>query len=252
MEGRQGRLEVALDELQVDAALCERHADLQPGPYVRIAVRDSGCGIAPEHLGRIFDPFFTTKAVGQGTGLGLAVVLGIVHHHGGAILVESEPGKGSEFQVLLPAQASAPAPAEPVKENLPAAASPTVAKGGHILIVDDETGIIKALKRLLLRAGYEVSAHTDPCAALADFLAHPADIDLVFTDLTMPGMNGLELAAKVGEIRPELPLVIATGFAGGLITPDELAEHPNIRRTVEKPLSPDNILRLVAELSLKP
>jgi CheY-like chemotaxis protein len=213
--------------------------------YVRIRVRDTGCGISPEHLTRIFDPFFTTKAVGKGTGLGLAVVLGIVRSHSGAILVESEPGKGSEFQVLLPAQAEA------VKESPPPAQPMPVTHGEQVLIVDDEPGITTVLTRVLVRAGYRVTAHADPRAALADFVKRPTEVALIITDLTMPGMNGLELAGKIGEVRPELPMIIATGFAGSLITAKLLAEHPNIRHTVEKPFSPESMLRLIAEV-LKP
>jgi len=242
MEGRQGQLEVGLDEVLVDEVLCERHADLRPGLYVRITVRDTGSGIRPENLKRIFEPFFTTKEVGKGTGLGLAVVHGIVGNHDGCILVESEPGHGTVFQILLPSQIEA------VAESLMVARPPPNCHGEHILIVDDEQAIIKVLKRLLVRAGYKVTGHTDAQAALDDFLTRPADIQLVFTDLTMPGLNGLELADKMNAIRPDLPVIIATGFGGDLITPAQLAEHPNIRKVVEKPLNPHDIIRLIAEM----
>jgi len=232
----------------VTPPLCERCPDLHPGLHVRISVADTGCGIPAENLERIFDPFFTTKVVGKGTGLGLAVVLGIVRNHGGAIRVDSQPGKGSKFQIFLPAQMEQLGEAQSVS-LLP----PTAAQGEHILIVDDEAGIVKVLKRLLVRAGYQASAYTDPRAALADFSLHPEQFDLLFTDLTMPGMNGLELAGKIQGIRPELPVIIATGFAGSLITAEQLAELPNIRRTVEKPVSPDNIISLISEvLTQKP
>jgi signal transduction histidine kinase len=242
MEGRQGQLEVGLDELLVDETLCERNADLRPGLYVRLSVRDTGCGILPENLSRIFEPFFTTRDVGKGTGLGLAVVHGIVQNHDGAIFVLSESGKGTEFQVLLPAQMEA------VDVLNPAIQPPPPSKGEHILLVDDEEALIKVLKRLLVRAGYKVTAHADPRAALEDFITRPADIHLVLTDLTMPGLNGLELAGKIHKIRPELPVVIATGFCGDLITREDLAQHPNIRKVVEKPLNPEEITSLVAEL----
>ena len=242
MEGRQGQLEVGLNELLVDETLCERNVDLRPGLYVRLYVRDTGCGIAPENLQRIFDPFFTTREVGKGTGLGLAVVHGIVQNHDGAILVQTELGKGTEFQVLLPARMEA------MDDANPAAQPPPASSGEHILIVDDEESIVKVLKRLLVRAGYKVTAHADPQAALQDFISRPADIHLLLTDLTMPGMNGLELASQVYKIRPDLPVIIATGFSGDLITPAELSERPNIRRVVEKPLTPETINRLIAEL----
>jgi signal transduction histidine kinase/CheY-like chemotaxis protein len=242
MEGRQGQLEVRLDELLVDEMLCERNVDLHPGLYVRLSVRDTGCGISPENLKRIFEPFFTTREAGKGTGLGLAVVHGIVQNHDGAILIETELGKGSEFQVLLPARMEA------LEDANPALQRPLPSNGEHILIVDDEEGLIKVLKRLLVRAGYKVTAHADPLAALRDFITRPADINLLFTDLTMPGMNGLELAGKIQKIRPDLPVVIATGFSGDLITPAQLAERPNIRKVVEKPLSPETVTRLIGEL----
>ena len=245
MEGQPGQLEISLDELDVDEALCERNPDLHPGSYVRIVVRDTGCGITPENLGRIFDPFFTTKPVGKGTGLGLAVVQGIVRGHAGAVLVDSTVGAGTEFQILLPARSRAE---EQETRTLPAVPPVPTAIGKHVLIVDDEAGVVGVLKRVLTRGGYEVTAHASPEAALATFMAGPANVDLVITDLTMPGLNGLEFAGKIAAVRPELPVIVTTGFAGSLITPKELAEHPNIRHTMEKPFSPEELLRLVAEL----
>jgi CheY-like chemotaxis protein len=245
MEGRQGRLEIVLDEVQVDQSLCERNADLQPGLYVRLVIRDTGCGIPPENLKRIFEPFFTTRGVGKGTGLGLAVVHGIVKSHNGAILVQSEPGQGAEFQVLLPAQ---PLKADVNKITAIRLPPPPLSLGEHLMIVDDEPAIIKVLDRLLTRAGYRVSAHVNSQAALKELMAHPEAINLVLTDLTMPGMNGLEFAGKIHQIRPDLPLVIATGFGSNLITEAQLAGCPNIRRVVEKPLNPEEITRLIAEL----
>jgi len=242
LEGRQGLLEVNLDELVVDEVFCKHNPDLQPGLYVRLTVRDNGCGIAPEDLQRVFEPFFTTKDVGKGTGLGLAVVHGIVQSHAGAILVRSQPGKGTEFQILLPAQMEA------VYQDTPVVQAPPPACSGHIMIVDDEQAIIKVLKRLLDRAGFQVTAHLNPHEALKDFSAHPAAVSLILTDLTMPGMNGLELADKIFEIRPGLPIILATGFGGDLVAGTQLAEHPNIRKIVEKPFSPESIIQLVSDL----
>jgi CheY-like chemotaxis protein len=116
------------------------------------------------------------------------------------------------------------------------------------MIVDDEQAIIKVLKRLLDRAGFQVTAHLNPHEALKDFSAHPADFNLILTDLTMPGMNGLELTGKVFDIRPELPMILATGFGGDLFAGTELAQHPNIRKVVEKPFSPESIIQLVSDL----
>jgi signal transduction histidine kinase/CheY-like chemotaxis protein len=239
MRGHPGRLEVELAGVEVDAAFAGRNASLSPGRYVRLCVRDNGCGMPPKVLNRIFDPFFTTKEPGQGTGLGLTVVHGIVKNHGGAILVQSEPGMGTEFQIFLPArtdQVSAPAKGAQL-------ASP--GHGEHILLVDDEASIIAALGELLSRVGYKVTSRTDPRTALKELTMHPADFDLLFTDLTMPGMNGVELAKKIFEIRPDLPVVITTGFGGESV--DETTKQANIRKVVEKPLHLAHITRIVSE-----
>jgi CheY-like chemotaxis protein len=180
--------------------------------------------------------------VGQGTGLGLAVVHGIVQNHDGAILVQSEVGKGTEFQVYIPAQA------DTVHEDNPALLPPPPAQGEHVLVVDDEVAIVRVLKHLLSRAGYKVTAYTSPIEALKEFLSQPEDVFLVLTDLTMPEMNGVELAAKIYEIRPNLPVIITTGYGGDILNDTKQPTSPNIRQVVEKPVNPDDILRFVAEL----
>jgi two-component system, cell cycle sensor histidine kinase and response regulator CckA len=242
MEGRQGRLEVGLDEVLADESLCARSADLCSGRYARITIRDTGCGMSPEILNRIFEPFFTTKEVGQGTGLGLAVVHGIVKNYNGAILVQSRPGEGSVFEVFLPAQIKT---AEPAAES----SRPVFrANGEHIMLLDDEVGIAKALNLLLTRTGYQVTAFTDSQVALREFLRRPMETDLILTDLTMPGMTGLELARRVYGIRPELPVVVTTGFGGDLVSPGQLEDQPNIRKVVQKPVNADAILRILEEI----
>jgi signal transduction histidine kinase/ActR/RegA family two-component response regulator len=242
LAGKPGRIEIQLGEAAVDEALCENHPGLHPGRYTRLAVRDTGCGMTPETLKRIFEPFFTTKQPGQGTGLGLAVVHGIVQSCDGAILVDSEVGRGTEFQIFLPAQ-SVVASAEP--EAVPAL-RPT--GSGHILLVDDETSITKVLERVLVRHGYRVSAFSDPRAALAEFQKAPADFDLMISDLTMPGMDGLELAKQVFLLRPEFPVVLATGYDGLLKDSRLVAKATNIRKTLQKPFNPSAILQTIAEI----
>ena len=242
MEGSQGRLEIGLDDVRVDEALCSRSADLHPGHYVRLTVRDNGCGMSPDIQNRIFEPFFTTKETGRGTGLGLSVVHGIVQSHDGAILVQSRPGKGATFEVFLPAQTGA-------VDNI-AEPPRTVfhGKGEHILIVDDEPGITQSLKRVLSRIGYRVIIYNDPRMAFNHFAARPADTEIILTDLTMPGMTGLDFARKVFAIRPELPVVLATGYGGDLVSPAQLSNHPNIRKVLEKPLDPRNVIQTVTEI----
>jgi signal transduction histidine kinase/CheY-like chemotaxis protein len=242
MVGQQGSLEVGLNELILDEAFCKQNTDLRPGHYVCLSVKDNGCGMTPEVQRRIFEPFFTTKDTGKGTGLGLAVVHGIVKNHHGAVLVESRPGQGSKFLVFFPAQ----------QEKASSTTTPNnhlhLARGEEILIVDDETALVEILEIMLTRAGYKVSAHNNPLAALRDFMTRPTDIDLVISDLTMPGMNGMDLAKKIYKIRPELPIAITTGYSGDLIAKSEISAQPNVRKVVEKPLNPDQILQIITEL----
>ena len=181
-------------------------AGLSPGGYGHLWVRDAGHGIDAETLPRIFEPFFTTKPVGQGTGLGLAVVHGIVSAHHGAILVDSQAGYGSCFHVYLPrAEAAPPAPAE--TPPLPPASA-----GGHVLHIDDDEVVALMSERLLERAGFRVTSLRSPLEALVVLQAHPRDFALVVTDHNMPELSGIELARRVAAIRADLPVVLATGY----------------------------------------
>ena len=169
-----------------------------PGRTVRLAVSDNGPGMDAATLERIFEPFFTTKAAGEGTGLGLSVVHGIVQAHEGAIVVDSQPGKGATFTLYLPAaEAAAGAPAP--EESASAAAAPRRRSdsGQHILYLDDDESLVLLVKRLLERRGYRVSGYTDQREALAALRADPAAFDLVVTDYNMPGMSGLDVAREV-------------------------------------------------------
>ena len=230
MRGRSGRLEITLEPKTVDEAFVNQYPGLRPGRYARLCVRDNGCGMPAELLDRIFEPFFTTKEPGQGTGLGLSVVHGIIKSHDGIILVQSQPGQGTEFQIFLPVQEKIQTVPAPESKPAPPGA------GQQILLVDDEPSICNVLNQMLSRAGYLVTAHTDPQQALKEFLARPAAFDLLFTDLTMPGLTGVELAQKVFEIRPDLPVVITTGFGGDVVA--EATAHTHIVRVLEKPVSP--------------
>jgi CheY-like chemotaxis protein len=189
---------------------------------------------------RIFEPFFTTKQVGEGTGLGLAVVYSIVQAHEATIEVESTPGQGSAFHIYFPAAetqvAADTAAATP--------AAPIDGKGKHILYVDDEEGIILLMQRLLERQGYRVSAYTDPREALAAVRADAAQFDLVVTDYNMPHMSGLELAQALREIRADLPVVLTSGY----LTEELRAAAPaaGIRELIYKPNSVDELCAAVA------
>ena len=186
--------------------LAADYADLRPGRYVRLTVRDTGPGIPPDHLPHIFDPFFTTKAEYEGTGMGLAVVQGIVANHDGAIYVQSTPGQGTTFELYLPQQEGLVVQEE-VAEVLPPAGQ------GHILFVDDEAGLASATQILLTDLGYEVSVHTDAQEALTAFCAAAEAFDLVIADQTMPQLTGHELAQALRLTRPDIPIILCTGYS---------------------------------------
>jgi CheY-like chemotaxis protein len=227
LRGRSGLITVGLEEVEPDQDFIRQHPDLRSGRYVRLTVADDGCGMDEATLGRIFEPFFTTKAVGEGTGLGLAVVHGIVRSYDGCIVVQSQPGVGTSFQLYFPVfAAEAPAAAPP---------PPTAPRGGgeHILFVDDEEPLARLGTRMLERLGYRVTPHTDPAEALAVFRARPTDFDLVVVDYNMPGLNGTEFGAQVLEVRPVQRIILATGYSANL-TP-EAARDLGFRELMPKP-----------------
>jgi PAS domain S-box-containing protein len=228
MAEKPGRLIVRCAAVELDA-VSAADAGLRPGPFVRLTIEDTGCGMPPEVLERIFDPFFTTKGPGEGTGLGLSVVHGIVKAHEGAILVDSRVGEGTAFRMYFPA----------LTDREPSGARPrarTIAgRGEHVLTVDDEPALVDLLRDQLRELGYRVTAHISPVEALADFLSRPLDFDVVLTDLTMPGMNGAELAERILKVRPDLPIVMATGY--GHVMSEERAREIGLRPLLFKPFT---------------
>ncbi|MGE0442060.1 MAG: PAS domain S-box protein [Gemmatimonadales bacterium] len=208
-------------------------AGLAAGRYLRLRVRDTGQGMSADTLRRVFDPFFTTKAPNEGSGLGLAVVHGIVSHHDGAALLDSTPGAGTVATIYLPEVAGRVEPAER-EDVLP------LGNGERILLVDDEAPLVTLGTRLLERLGYRPVGHSSSEAALAAFLADPDAFDLVFTDLTMPRLTGGELARRIRVVRPDVPVVLTSGYAGAM-APEELARL-GVREIVSKPFE----LRAVA------
>ncbi|MEE8304387.1 MAG: ATP-binding protein [Candidatus Tectomicrobia bacterium] len=201
-----GILVIGLDHVEVDDAFTVSRPELQVGPHVRLTVRDTGHGMPPEVVERIFDPFFTTKGIGEGTGMGLAIVQGIVTSHGGAITVESRPGHGTTFAVYLP-RITAAAESEVYPEmSLPHGT-------GCILFVDDEETLARLGQGMLQRLGYDVVAKTSSTKALEAFRAMPERFDLVITDQTMPHMTGEMLVKELQRIRPDIPIILCTGFS---------------------------------------
>ncbi|MFA7382040.1 MAG: response regulator [Desulfurivibrionaceae bacterium] len=225
MEGSSGSVTVSLDDAEPEPGQA-----LDEGKeWLRLEVRDSGRGIAPELLDRIFEPYFTTKVKGDGTGMGLAVVHGIVVNHHGTIRVQSEPGKGAIFTVLLPKCRTSSGLSAVVADL------PLEGRGEHLLLVDDETAIIDSARRILEQFGYKVTALTDSAEALAAFTVAPEAFDLVLTDQTMPKMTGKALAAELLRVRPNLPVVLCTGFSEEI--DQEKAEEMGIAAFIFKPFS---------------
>jgi PAS domain S-box-containing protein len=207
MEARGGQLTVTLKEHTVDGpAAAAGEDDLAPGRYLKLSVGDTGAGIDNSVLDRIFDPYFTTKSVGEGTGMGLATVHGIVNDHGGRVTVDSVPGEGSVFSVFFPVLES--------KTEVSGAHAATYPRGSErILFVDDEALLVEVGVEMLIDLGYDAVGSTDPAEALKMLEQQPEGVDLVITDMTMPGMTGDQLAAAILDLRPGMPIIICTGFS---------------------------------------
>jgi CheY-like chemotaxis protein len=212
----------------------------QPGLLVgncmKIEIRDTGPGIDPGIADRIFDPYFSTKDTFDSSGMGLAMVHGIVLNHGGTIDVHSEPGKGALFTIRFPIVESKPVVRSEAWEGMPGG-------GGHILFVDDEPAIVKMAKSLLERMGYRVEAYRDPQKALERLQAKPDIFDLVMTDMTMPQMSGVQLSEKIKAIRPQLPVIICTGHSP--LIDEDRARQLGISAYVMKPLDRETIAKTI-------
>jgi len=223
-----GILTVRLDEYQVDDENIDFFPELTPGSFIRLIVKDTGCGIEAENIDRIFEPFFTTKEPGKGTGMGLAMIHGVVNGCGGAVRVKSEVGKGTEFHVLLPKYEGDQTPTE---ESIP---DKMIPGKESVLFVDDEKALVAMAEEGLKRMGYHVHMETDSQVALKVFSENPQAFDLVITDLTMPRMTGIELSRALLEIRPDIPIILYSGLLGE-ISPEEI-EAVGIRAFLSKPL----------------
>ncbi|MBN2515107.1 MAG: PAS domain S-box protein [Deltaproteobacteria bacterium] len=236
MQENGGILEVSLSRVEIDAEFAERHPNITPGPYVRMAVADSGHGMTPEVMERIFEPFFTTKNRAEGTGMGLSVVHGIVKNHDGIISGYSEPGKGSIFHVYLPVLTEDITSREDTNEPLPMG-------NERILFIDDEQSIIEIGADVFESLGYDVTTEKSSVDALALFKSKPDDFDLVITDMTMPEMTGDKLAHEMLQTRPDIPIIICTGYSAQMTK--EKAEDIGIRAFVMKPILKDEISRTI-------
>lgn len=240
MHGKVGVLDITLAEVTLREDIVGTHPDLHAGPYVELTVKDTGHGMERGVLDRIFNPFFTTKEPGRGTGLGLPVVYGIVKDHGGGIVVESEPGRGTTVRVLIPGT-------EPVEESLEVVPDGLPPGGSErILFVDDEEDLVATTGEMLRRLGYEVVATTGSVEALKLFTAHPGNFDLIITDQTMPLVTGTELIREIRLLRPDVPVLLCSGFMDE--DEDAICEEARaagIAEVLRKPVDRDEMARAI-------
>lgn len=227
MRDQGGVLSVKLADVQLRTDFTAEHPELKPGPYLELTVSDTGYGIPAHNLDRIFDPFFTTKATGVGTGMGLSVVHGIVSSYEGVITASSEKGKGSTFSVYLPI-------IERQLEEQTAAQEPLPTGTEHILFVDDEPALENIGKQILKSLGYQVTTRTSSIEALELFKARSEQFDLVITDMSMPNMSGDILSAELMKVRPDIPIILCTGYSTNIS--DESAKGIGIKAFVYKPI----------------
>jgi len=237
----EGRLTMELEDVMVsEGEIRSGDPGASPGPHVRLLVKDTGHGMDTAVLNKIFDPYFTTKKSGKGTGMGLSVVDGIIKRHGGFIRASSEVNKGTTFQIFWPVSSHEDVPT--VEEKMP---EPTDGNG-HILVVDDEPAILKAMKALLCNQGYTVTVTQFPLEALALFENAPEKFDLLVTDMTMPKMTGAQLSETILGIREDMPIILCTGFHETLS--ESAALEMGIGKFLEKPFMPRDLYQAINTL----
>ncbi|MGO8766332.1 MAG: PAS domain S-box protein [Limisphaerales bacterium] len=239
-----GHIDINLKTVEVTAEMAAQRRQLPPGSYVRLAITDNGCGMDAAVRARIFEPFFTTKPANKGSGLGLSVVHGIIKSHRGMILVESEPGKGSTFEIYLPARAT-----NPKESVLATRMSVPHGNGERILYVDDEPIVGKSTEEFLRRLGYIVTRFDKSDEALERFREAPHAFDLIITDWAMPGMSGTELISAIRQTRPEIPMLLVSGFVGALA--EGMAKEAGIAEVLIKPVEMELLAQAVAQVLLR-
>ena len=236
MQEKGGILEIILTDIDFTPDSPVLEPDVMPGEYLQLTVKDTGVGMEPDVMKRVFEPFFTTREVGKGTGMGLAVVYGIVKTLQGTITVESTPGSGSTFRVFLPK-----VQAEALKEETQTV---QISRGTErILFIDDEEMLVEWGRATLERLGYNVTAMMESREALNAFSSDPSQFDLVITDHTMPGITGLQFAKKLLKIKPDIPIILCTGHSE-TVSP-EIAKEAGIREYLMKPLAKQELAEAV-------
>jgi two-component system cell cycle sensor histidine kinase/response regulator CckA len=238
---RGGRVVIATANAELDESYSRQRAPVRPGPYVVLTVCDTGCGMDPETLSHLFEPFFTTKELGHGTGLGLSTVYGIVEQCGGTIWVDSMPGRGTTFEVYFPRAA---APAEHEAPSLP----PFAPTGSleTVLVVEDEPALRAIVQEILEMSGYRVIEAAGGSEALAASSAHNGEIDLMITDVVMPGMSGRELAEEMSRRRPKMKVLYTSGH-----TDDAMIHHGVLEKGIpflQKPFNLESLIDKVRDV----
>ena len=237
---KNGLIEVKVDSPHVSDEEIQLYSQIAAGHYVRLSVSDNGCGMDAKTLERIFDPFFTTKPSGKGTGLGLSVVHGILAAHSAIVKVYSEPAKGSAFQIYFPAVLDAATPVHTDDRDAPAG------RGQHILFLDDEGVLVFVGTMMLEQSGYKVTGQSNGEAALIEFRQRPHTFDAVVTDLSMPAMSGLQFARELRKLRPDIPILMTSGY----IDPQDQinAIRLGVRAVLTKPVSRKELLAALHDI----
>jgi signal transduction histidine kinase/ActR/RegA family two-component response regulator len=238
MEQTGGTLSISLKETTLTEVQAREEPGVAAGKFVHLSVQDSGTGIEPDIMDRIFDPFFTTKEAGKGTGMGLSVVHGIVKDSGGLISIDSDPGKGTTVNVFFPV-------VDMTADPRPESTTPILSGNERVLFIDDEPMLIRLHKTLLEELGYRVTTSSSSPEALRMFQTHPEQFDLVITDQTMPEMTGSELATRMLRIRPDIPIILCSGFSS--IITKEKAKSIGITTFVDKPVAKRHLAHLIRE-----
>ncbi len=239
MQAAGGTLRVSLVDVEIESDFAGGHPGLHPGPYIQLSVIDTGHGMTSEVVNRIYDPFFTTKEKGEGTGMGLSVVHGIVKSHGGEVIVHSEPGKGTSFEIYFPAM-------EKTEIRKTEAVLPLPIGNERILFVDDEPSLVHIGKQILEPLGYKIEARTSSLEALELFKVKSEKFDLVITDMTMPKMTGDDLAREILKIRTNIPIILCTGYSKKIS--EGKAEALGVRALVMKPIVAEQLAKIVRQV----
>jgi CheY-like chemotaxis protein len=242
MQESGGVLTIGLTDVEQSVTHIDPNLPVKAGTFIKLTVADTGHGIAPEITDRIFDPFYTTKKQGEGTGIGLSVVQGIVRSHGGFITVDSDPGQGAKFNVFLPIID---------RKDIPQAMASKNAVGGNerILLVDDEILVVQMGQQMLERLGYEVTSCANSVEAFELFEKASDRFDLIITDMTMPELTGDRLAKMITDIRPEIPIILCTGYSNRLDR--KTIADAGVRAILHKPLVKNELANTIRSVLSK-